>query len=115
MSSGQALVAIVGLAFVTLLTRGFFMLPGREWPLPGWLQEGLRFAPLAALVAIVLPELLMPQGRLMLAWNDPRLLAAALATGWYFWRHSILETIVVGSLAALALRALLATFGLLGP
>jgi branched-subunit amino acid transport protein len=111
MSDAEALVAILGLAGVTLLTRGSFLLPEREWPLPGWLHEALRFAPLAALVAIVVPELLMPHGRLALAWNDPRLLAAGIATGWYFWRRSILETIVVGSLAALALRAALGGLG----
>jgi branched-subunit amino acid transport protein len=114
LSIGEALVAIVGLALVTLLTRSFFLLPEREWPLPGWLREALRFAPLAALVAIVVPELLMPRGRLELSWNDSRLLAAAVAAGWYFWRRSILQTIVVGVLAALALRALLGSLGVLG-
>jgi branched-subunit amino acid transport protein len=110
-SGVEALIAIVGLAGVTLLTRTFFLLPEREWPLPTWLREALRFAPLAALVAIVAPELLMPHGRLEPVWNDPRLLAAAVAAGWYFWRRSILQTIVVGVAAALALRALLAAVG----
>ena len=46
-------LAIVGLAVITLVTRGFFLIPEREWPLPTWLREGLRYAPLAALAAVV--------------------------------------------------------------
>lgn len=36
------LVAIVGLALITLLARAFFMLPERELPMPDWLRRGLK-------------------------------------------------------------------------
>ena len=45
MSAPDAAIAIIGLALLTLLTRAFFLLPERELPLPGWLQQGLRYAP----------------------------------------------------------------------
>ena len=53
------LVAIVGLALITLLARAFFMLPERELPMPDWLRRGLKYAPLAALTAVIAPEVVM--------------------------------------------------------
>jgi branched-subunit amino acid transport protein len=105
MSTWEAVLTIVGLAAITLVTRAFFLLPAREIPLPGWLKQGLRYAPLAALVAVVVPEIVMtPQGRLVHTWQDARLWAAAAATAYYFWRRDILGTIVSGTAVLLALR-----------
>ena len=44
MTTWETVVTIVGLAVVTVLTRGFFIIPEREIPLPGWLRQGLRYA-----------------------------------------------------------------------
>lgn len=104
MSTAEALITIVGLALISLLTRGFFILPSRELPMPAWLQRGLRYAPVAALVAVVVPEVVMTDGRLLTTWQDARLFAAAAGIGWYFWRRSILGTIVVGTGVMLLLR-----------
>ena len=52
----KALLAIGGLALITLLTRAFFMIPQREIPMPGWLRRGLKYAPLAALTAVIAPD-----------------------------------------------------------
>ena len=51
----QAMLAIGGLALITVLTRAFFMIPRREIPMPGWLRRGLKYAPLAALTAVIAP------------------------------------------------------------
>lgn len=107
MSTWEGIVAIVGLALITVLTRGFFLFPERELPMPDWLQRGLRYAPLAALVAVVAPELFLTQGRLIDTWRDARLPAALLALGWFLWRRSILGTIVVGTAALLGFRLVL--------
>lgn len=104
MSTVEALITIVGLALISLLTRGFFILPSRELPMPPWLQRGLRYAPVAALVAVVVPEVVMTDGRLLTTWQDARLFAAAAGIAWYFWRRSILGTIVVGTGVMLLLR-----------
>jgi branched-subunit amino acid transport protein len=95
---------IAGLGVITLFTRGFFILPERDRPMPPWLQQGLRYAPLAALVAVVAPEVVMSQGQLIGTWKDARVFAAAAGAAWYFWRHGILGTIVVGSAVMLVLR-----------
>ncbi len=97
-------ITVVGLALLTLLTRGFFLLPERELPLPTWLQQGLRYAPLAALMAVVAPEIVLTQGVLISTWQDARLPAVAVATAYYFWRRGILGTIVSGTAVLLTLR-----------
>lgn len=100
----MVLLALAGLALVTLLTRGFFLLPEREWPLPAWLRKGLRYAPLAALTAVIVPEVVMTDGRLITTPFDARLYAAAAGMAWYAWRRSILGTIFAGMAVLLPLR-----------
>jgi branched-subunit amino acid transport protein len=101
----EGTLAIVGLALITLLTRGFFLFPERELPLPDWLQRGLRYAPLAALLAVVVPELVTTQGQLIDTWQDARLPATALALLYFWWRRGLLGTIFVGTATLLLFRA----------
>ena len=84
----QAVLAIGGLALITVLARAFFMIPRREIPMPGWLRRGLKYAPLAALTT----------------WQDARLPAVLCASAYYFYRRGILGTIVVGMLVYLPLH-----------
>lgn len=105
MTGWEALLAIVGLAAITVLTRGFFLYPERELPMPDWLREGLRYAPLAALAAVIAPEVFMTQDHLVSTWRDARLFAAAAGTAYFFWRRGILGTIVTGTVVMVALRA----------
>ena len=104
MSTWEALLTIAGLGVISLLTRGFFILPSRDVPIPGWLRQGLRYAPVAALTAVVVPEVLMTQGQLISTWQDARIYAAATGAAWFFWRRGILGTIVTGTAVLLALR-----------
>lgn len=104
MSALEGVVAVLGLALITVLTRGFFLFPERELPIPGWLQQGLRYAPLAALVAVFAPEIVTTQGRLIDTWMDARLPATATALLYFYWRRGILGTIIAGSTVLLVLR-----------
>jgi branched-subunit amino acid transport protein len=98
-------LAIVGLAAISVLTRSFFFVSERELPLPVWLKQGLRYAPLAALAAIVVPQLVLgPQGQLIATWQDARLFGAAAGAAWFAWRRGILGTIVCGMAVFLPLR-----------
>jgi branched-subunit amino acid transport protein len=103
-SPSEAAITIVGLALLTLLTRAFFLLPERELPLPAWLRQGLRYAPLAALAAVVAPEVVLTQAHLIGTWQDARLPAVVVASGYYFWRRGILGTIVSGTSVLLILK-----------
>jgi branched-subunit amino acid transport protein len=100
----EGVITIVGLTLITIATRGFFFLGEREIPIPAWLRQGLRYAPLAALAAVVVPEIVMTQGRLIDTLLDARLFAALAAAGYYFWRRGILGTILVGMAVLLPLR-----------
>jgi branched-subunit amino acid transport protein len=104
MPTWAAVVAVLGLAVITVLARGLFFLTEREIPLPAWLRQGLRYAPLAALAAVVVPEIVLSQGQLIRTWQDARVIAALVATAFFFWRRSILGTIVIGMAVLLPLR-----------
>jgi branched-subunit amino acid transport protein len=104
MTTSYAVVAILGLALITVVTRGFFFLLDREIRFPAPLERALRYAPLAALAAVVAPEIVMLEGHLISTWHDPRLWAAAGAAAWYAWRRTMLGVIVVGLAIFLSLR-----------
>ncbi len=104
MSEGMTWIALFGLAGITVLTRSFFMIGDKPLPIPDWLRELLKVAPLAALVAVVAPEIFLTQGHVITTWQDARWPAALAATAYYFWRHGILGTILVGMAVLLPLR-----------
>jgi branched-subunit amino acid transport protein len=104
MSNWQAVLAIAGLVLITLITRGFFILPSRDLPMPHWLREGLRYAPIGALVAVTVPDIVMTQGHLISTWRDARLVGALVAIACYAWRRDMLSTILVGTGAMLICR-----------
>src|SRR5690606_25855657 len=96
--------AVIGLAAVTVVTRGFFMLPERELTLPPWALNGLKYAPLAALVAVIAPEILLTDGALLATFADARIYAVLVGTAYFYWKRGILGTIVSGTAVLLALR-----------
>lgn len=99
---------IAGLALVTVLTRSFFFISSRPWSLPPWAQRGLQYAPIAALAAVVIPEIVMTQGYLISTWQDARLFAVVAGAGWFFWRQgagqAVLGTIIAGMAVYLPLH-----------
>lgn len=97
-------LTIVGLAIITIVSRGFFLFPEREVPIPDWLQRGLKVAPLAALSAVIVPEIVMTQGQLISTWQDARLPATLVTTLWYAWRPGVLGPLLGGLAAYLPLR-----------
>lgn len=99
-STGYVLGVIAGTTLVSIFNRSFFFILDREFPLPAALKRGLRYAPLAALIAVITPEIVMSQGTL-LPWTDPRIWAAAAAGAYGLWRPGMLGTIVVGMTALL--------------
>ena len=101
------LITIVGMALVTVLTRCFFFISDRDWTLPPWATRGLDFAPIAALAAVILPEVVMTEGQLIHTWQDARLYAALAGVAWYYWRRGVLGTILAGMAVYLPLHLVL--------
>jgi len=95
---------IVGLGVVSVVTRSFFFLSNKPWHLPHWAQRGLQYAPIAALSAVVVPEIVMSQGQLITTWQDARLFAAAAGALIYFFKRNVLWTILGGMAVYLPLR-----------
>jgi branched-subunit amino acid transport protein len=98
------LFVIAGLAGVTVLARCFFFILDRSWALPAWAQRALHYAPVAALAGVVVPEVVMSNGHLVGTWQDARLYAAAAGAAVYFWRRSVLITLVLGMAVYLPLH-----------
>jgi branched-subunit amino acid transport protein len=97
-------VTIIGMALLTIVTRCFFFLSSHPWPMPAWLQRGLHYAPIAALAAVIVPEMVTTQGQLITTWQDARLFAVAVGVAWYYCKRGMLGTIIAGMAVYLPLH-----------
>ena len=98
---------IFGLACVTVIARSFFFISSKPWSLPHWAQRGLQYAPIAALSAVVLPEVVMSQGHLVSTLADARIFGALVGALAYWWRRDVLVTIMAGMAVYLPLHLIL--------
>jgi len=98
MDTLYAYAAIALLTLCSVITRTAFLLFGDRVPLPDAVRRALRYAPVAALAAIIVPALLpwTPDTGPVL---DVRLFAALAATLVYVRTGSVLLVIVSGMLA----------------
>ena len=103
-TDGWTLAVILGLAAVTVLTRCFFFILDRPWTLPDWAHRALQYAPVAALAGVVAPEVVLANGHLVAGWQDARLFAALAGVAVYYWRKSVLLTLVLGMAVYLPLH-----------
>jgi branched-subunit amino acid transport protein len=103
-SALEVFYTTIGMALITFVCRSFFLIPKEDLPMPAWLREGLRYAPIAALAAVVAPELVMTQGHLVDTWRDARIFGALAGLVFYAWRRSLFWTIVCGTGVMLGLR-----------
>jgi branched-subunit amino acid transport protein len=98
----------IGLLLVaTIVTRCSFFILGNAVKLPPKVQHALRYAPAAALAAIVAPDLVMNSGALDLTWNNPKLVAGVGAAVFFVTTRRLLGTIIVGMALFTALRLLM--------
>ena len=103
-TSAWTVVTILGMTVMTVVTRCFFFISSKPWTLPLWAQRGLHYAPIAALAAVIVPEIVMTQGHLVSTWKDARLFAAAVGAAWFYWRKGVLGTILAGMAVYLPLH-----------
>jgi len=97
---------IVLLTICSIVTRSSYLLFGDRFPLSDGMRRAFRYAPVAALVGIIVPELF--------PWNpgsgivlDARPLAALAAIFLYLRTGSTLAVIIGGMVAFWACRFLL--------
>ena len=96
MNSLDTLITIGLLTLATIITRSSFFLLGDAVKFPPKVQHALRYAPAAALAAIIAPDLLLSGGSVSFAWANPKLLAAIGAGLFFMSTRHLLGTIVVG-------------------
>jgi len=98
---------IIGLAAVTFVSRSFFILLGNRIKVSEWVLETIRYAPLAALIAILAPEIFLPLGassvmefnlRLPNIWGG---MAAMIA---FYFSKRMIPTLVIGMAVYTAAR-----------
>jgi len=101
--TAYVLLAIGALALCSLLARAGFLLFGDYLPLPDALRRALRYAPVAALVGIIVPD--------VLPWHagvgptvDLRLPAALIGVAILVRTRSAVLAIACGMLALWGLR-----------
>ena len=87
-------VIVAGLA--TFAIRFSFIGAAGRFALPAWFARLLRFVPVAALTALVWPDLLIAHGALSL--GEPRLVAGLIAATIAWKTRNVLATIVSGML-----------------
>jgi branched-subunit amino acid transport protein len=106
-------LVLVGMVCATVFTRSAFLLLPTRWQLPPAAIAALRYAPIAAIAAIVTPELIAWRPGQTSAANpelfNPKLLAALLACCVHWRFANMLLTIVSGMGAFWLLRYALST------
>jgi branched-subunit amino acid transport protein len=107
--SGDAWIVwllIAGMALVAFLTRAIFIFPGSHLRLPPTAERILRYAPAAALMAIIAPDVATAHATLALAPDNPRLIGGLVAFAVAAATRNIVFTIVAGMLALTLVRTL---------
>lgn len=97
-------LTIILLTVSTILTRSSFFLFGDAVKFPPAVQHALRYAPAAALAAIVVPDLVLSGGSATFSLANPKLLAGIGAALFFVTTRRMLGTIVVGMALFTALR-----------
>jgi len=95
---------IAGMAAIAFLTRAVFILPGSHLRLPPTAERALRYAPAAALMAIIVPDIALVQGALSISIENPRLVGGLVAFALAASTRSVFATIAGGMLALTLVR-----------
>jgi len=104
--AGFGWTLVIGMAVLVFFTRAIFILPGSHLRLPPTAERVLRYAPAAALMAIIVPDLALAHGAWAISIDNPRLVGGLVAFAIAVATRSILLTIVGGMLALTAVRLL---------
>ena len=99
-------LTLLCIAAATHLPRASFIVLGSRVALPPALQRALRYAPAAALAAIIAPDVLLVQGELTLL--NPKIVATAVVIACVAISRNPWLPFIAGMLTLLGLRWLLA-------
>jgi branched-subunit amino acid transport protein len=106
MSSAEIWLTIAGLTVLTFVTRNAFLVLGHKVALPERLQHALRYAPACALIALIVPEVVLQSGTLALGLTNPKLIATVVAVATLLLSRRAVAAIAFGMLAYTLIRVL---------
>jgi branched-subunit amino acid transport protein len=99
-SDAAMAVVVLGLALSTLVTRTSFLVAGARLRLGHRVETALRYAPVCAVSAIVVPDILFHGGSsLDLEPFNPRLIGALGAAAWLCWSRNLVGCLATGMAA----------------
>jgi branched-subunit amino acid transport protein len=102
--------AFFGLMIITLITRGFFLLLGSKFHISESVREFLRYAPTAALIAIVVPDIFFVKNASSQLFefqlNSPHFFGGVVAVIGFLMTKNMVGTIFLGMAAFTAARIL---------
>ena len=96
MTPAELIAAIVCISLATFATRAGVLMLGDRLTLSPRVDAALRFAPVCALTALVVPAVLYTSSAIDASASNPRLPAALAAAAFVLWRSSMTGCIVVG-------------------
>ena len=103
-------LAFFGLIIITFISRGLFLLMSDKFYISESIHEFLRYAPTAALIAIILPEVIFTKNTAhfyeLNVWS-PQLFGIVAAVIGFLFTRSMLVTIFIGMTIFTAARFLL--------
>lgn len=105
MSELKLLLAMAACGLLTFLIRLSFIAGGRWLPANPRFQLLLRYVSPAVLAALIAPELLLHEGELRFALDNPRLLGGVVAIGVALLTRNVLATIAAGMAALWCVQA----------
>lgn len=100
----EILLIIVGMAAATFFTRFGAVAILKKTGLPCWLERWFKHVPTAVLTALIVPALLLPEGRVDLSLGNHYLLAGILAAIVAYTCRNAMLTMGLGLTAILSLR-----------
>lgn len=102
--SHSYLLAVVAMSIATYLSRSLTLAFLPNLPLPRILRSGLRYVPPGVIAALVVPQLIIPQGNFVYPWQNPDLLAGLVALVVALRTGNVLATVLMGVVTVAVLR-----------
>jgi branched-subunit amino acid transport protein len=97
---------------ITFTIRLSFIYLVDKFTMPDWFRRALRFVPAAVLSAIILPELVSPNGAVDFSLRNAQLLAGVVAILVAWRTKNMLMTIAVGMLALFGIQLVMGVLAL---
>jgi len=110
-SSMRIAYLIFGMIVMTFVARCFFIFLGNRIKISEWALETIRYAPLAALIAILAPEIFLPVSASSIAEFNlrfPNIWGGIAALIAFYFTRKMIPTLVIGMAVYTAARFWLA-------